>query len=194
MNKKELIALITGTFFLLLILFSIVTTFLGIVPFLFSKRLVDYAGIFLIITVLCFVYFTFSFLNGREDINRKLSAAVKTLCVAISAVCILFGAVLTLFMSEDLMKRNVSPDKKYEAYVVSDETFGGWNVTVYKRCGLFFKQQSGSLYVEDMADEHGDIKILWEDDSCGICYEYYPEFSSDETKQKTQKIYFDEGK
>lgn len=194
MNRKELISLITGTIFLFLIVFSAVTTLLGIIPFLFSKRLIDYAGIFLIISVLSFAYFTFSFLEGRESVSKRLIIAVKSVCVIFSIIFVLIGAVLTLFMSENLIKRNVSPDKKYEAYVCSDETFGGWNITVYERRAPFFKSQTGSLYVEDMADPDGDIKFIWENDSCGIQYEYYPDFDSDETQTKTQKIYYDEGK
>lgn len=195
MNRKEIAALLIGTVFLLIIIFAIALTFLGLIPFLFSKKLIDYVGIFLIISVISFAYSAFSLADGREEsIGGKAVIAIKVFSVFFTIVFILAGTAITFFLSENLVKRNVSPDKKYEIYVEADSVFGGWNVTVYKRHTPFFKTQMNSVYIDDMADENGEIGLEWDSDNCSISYDYYPDYTSEDTKTITQRIYFNSGK
>lgn len=194
MNRKEIILLLTGTFFLLLIVFAIATTALGLIPFLFSKQLVDYIGVFFIISVFSFTFLTFSLFKGREDRIRKgIRVLIKSVCVVLSVVFVFAGIVLTLVMNDPLIKRSVSPDKKYELYIESDELFGDWSATVYKKSFASFKTVKNSVYIEKMYDSNGEIKIEWEDDGCKVSYEYSEDYETQED-ETPYKIYFDGGK
>ncbi len=192
MNRKEIISLLVGTAFLLLIIFALVTSFMGVIPFLFSKKLVDYIGVFLIISVVCFTFLIFSLFEGREErINGKLRVAVKTVSVILSVVFIAVGIFITMFMREDLVKRSVSPDKDYELYIVRDDTFGGLDATLYKRRFASFKSRADSVYIEDMADFDGEVGVEWTDDGCKLSYEYYPDFETSEAQTSYRTLYFD---
>lgn len=194
MNRKEIILLLTGTFFLLLIIFSIATTAIGLIPFLFSKKLIDYIGIFLIISAFSFAILTFSLFEGREErIKKGLRIFIKSVCVVLSIIFAFTGIVLTLFLNNSLIKRSVSPDKKYELYIEDDDLFGGWDVTVYKRRFPSFKTYVNSDYVEKMYDSNGEIKVEWEDDGCRLIYEYLEGYETQE-EENSFKIYFDSGK
>lgn len=191
MNRKEIILLLTGTFFLLLIIFAIATTAIGLIPFLFSKQLIDYIGVFLIISVFSFAFLTFSLFQGREDrIKKSLRIFVKSVCVVLSLVFVFVGIALTFIINKSLIKRAVSPDKKYELYIESDDLFGGWDVTVYKRSILSFKTCVNSDYIEEMYDSNGDIKVEWESDGCRLSYEYSGDYEIQED-ETSFKIYFD---
>lgn len=193
MNRKEIILLLTGTFFLLMIIFAIVFEFLGFIPFIFSNELIDYIGVFLIISVLSFAFLTFSLFEGREDrINKKLRVLIKSVCVVFSVIFVFIGVVLTSFMHEKLVKRSVSPDKKYELYIVEDNTFGGLDATVYKRLFASVKSYVNSDFLNNSdADLNVEINVKWEDDCCKLTYDHPTDYETEET-ETLAVLYFDD--
>lgn len=189
MTKKEIASLLIGTVFLLLVVFTVISSFIGIIPFISSKGMYEYMGLFLIAAALCFSYFTFSFFSPRDGLPEKLAVAVRIAATILSILFIVIGIFLTKLFKSELVKRSVSPDKSYELiadYQKSDEV---WNVNVYKRHPLGIKTIEDSSRIYDMAEVDGKIDVQWNADGCSISYEAY-EYEQDEAKLVSEIFYF----
>lgn len=190
MTKKEMSALIVGTIFLFVIIVSLLFTAINIIPFVLSKPLAYYSGLFVAVSTICFGYFAFSFVGGREERLGKAGViSIKIISVVLSLIIVFASVALTMFLMVDkLVKREISPDKKYEVFITESDMFDDWTATVYKRHSIFFKSELNSETVHDYID--GNANISWEDDCCKVTFDYYTDENGEE-KPISTKIYFD---
>lgn len=70
-------------------------------------------------------------------------------------------------------KKATSDDKRHTIIVDSEPGSGEWNMTVYRRYSFSYVRSRKRKKVVDMADENGDIDVVWTDGGCLVSYKAY---------------------
>ncbi len=197
MRTAEKIFLGLGTVSFILMLADLLLEVFSASLFLGSKRLVSYIGILIIIcavsfTVLCFLVIKNH--RGRFK-NKGTRIFLRVISVILCVMLCLSGLVADGILYTDTVKKDTSADKRHTIIIDSEPGSGEWNMTVYRRYSPFLMSARGNgKKVVDMADENGDIDVVWTDDGCLVSYKAYKTdaTSVDDTETVTLRFYYNE--
>ena len=165
--------------------------------FIGSKRLVSYIGILIIVcavsfTVLCFLVVK----NHRGRFKGKGTRIfLRVLSIIICIMLCLAGLTIDGILYTDTVKKATSDDKRHTIIIDSEPGSGEWNMTVYRRYSPFLMSARGNgKKVVDMADENGDIDVVWIDGGCLVSYKAYKTdaTSVDDTETVTLRFFYNE--
>ena len=197
MRTEEKVFFGIGTASFLLMLFDLLFEVFSASLFIGSKRLISYIGILIIVyavsfTVLCFLVVK----NHRGRFKSKGTRIfLRVLSIIICIMLCLAGITIDGILYTDTVKKATSDDKRHTIIIDSEPGSGEWNMTVYRRYSPFLMSARGnSKNVVDMADENGDIDIVWTDDGCLVSYKAYKTdaTSIDDIETVTLRFYYNE--
>lgn len=107
----------------------------------------------------------------------------------------LAGITIDGILYTDTVKKATSDDKRHTIIIDSEPGSGEWNMTVYRRYSPFLMSARGNgKKVVDMADENGDIDVVWIDGGCLVSYKAYKTdaTSVDDTETVTLRFFYNE--
>ncbi len=197
MRTSEKIFLWLGTVSFILILADLLLEVFSLSLFLGSKRLVSYIGILIIICAVSFTVLCFLVIKNHRDRfkNKGTRIFLRAISVILCVMLCLAGLVADGILYTDTVKKDTSADKRHTIIIDSEPSSGEWNMTVYRRYSPFLMSARGNgKKVVDMADENGDIDVVWTDDGCLVSYKTYKTdaTSVDDTETVTLRFYYNE--
>lgn len=197
MRTEEKVFFGIGTASFLLMLSDLLLEVFSASLFIGSKRLISYIGILIIVcavsfTVLCFLVVK----NHRGRFKSKGTRIfLRVLSIIICIMLCLAGITIDGILYTDTVKKATSDDKRHTIIIDSEPGSGEWNMTVYRRYSpfLMFARGNGKKVV-DMADENGDIDVVWIDGGCLVSYKAYKTdaTSVDDTETVTLRFFYNE--
>ena len=197
MQAEEKVFFGIGTASFLLMLSDLLLEVFSASLFIGSKRLVSYIGILIIIcavsfTVLCFLVVK----NHRGRFKSKGTRIfLRVLSIIICIMLCLAGITIDGILYTDTVKKATSDDKRHTIIIDSEPGSGEWNMTVYRRYSpLLMTARGNGKKVVDMADENGDIDVVWTDGGCLVSYKAYKTdaTSVDDTETVTLRFFYNE--
>lgn len=192
MRKRYAWLIISSAVILLFLITCAVLAFFGIEVFIFAVKFTEFAGLLTAVMIILLTVFGVMFLSSRkESLPLWLVRALQVSGILLAVLFTLAGLAVSSFLSEKTVNRIVSDDRRHEIIVQEDETFGGYNVTLYKRTGPVFKQEKKNFYIGDLAGEPDEISVVWYDSGCDVVYMRYPDYSdSPDPVEFTQRIFY----
>lgn len=197
MRTEEKVFFGIGTASFLLMLSDLLLEVFSASLFIGSKRLISYIGILIIVcavsfTVLCFLVVK----NHRGRFKSKGTRIfLRVLSIIICIMLCLAGITVDGILYTDTVKKATSDDKRHTIIIDSEPGSGEWNMTVYRRYSPFLMSARGNgKKVVDMADEDGDIDVVWTDGGCLVSYKAYKTdaTSIDDTETVTLRFFYNE--
>lgn len=197
MRTEEKVFFGIGTASFLLMLSDLLLEVFSASLFIGSKRLISYIGILIIVcavsfTVLCFLVVK----NHRGRFKSKGTRIfLRVLSIIICIMLCLAGITIDGILYTDTVKKATSDDKRHTIIIDSEPGSGEWNMTVYRRYFPFLMSARGNgKKVVDMADENGDIDVIWTDGGCLVSYKAYKTdaTSVDDTETVTLRFFYNE--
>lgn len=197
MRTEEKVFFGIGTASFLLMLSDLLLEVFSASLFIGSKRLISYIGILIIVcavsfTVLCFLVVK----NHRGRFKSKGTRIfLRVLSIIICIMLCLAGITIDGILYTDTVKKATSDDKRHTIIIDSEPGSGEWNMTVYRRYSPFLMSARGKgKKVVDMADENGDIDVVWTDGGCLVSYKAYKTdaTSVDDTETVTLRFFYNE--
>lgn len=197
MQAEEKVFFGIGTASFLLMLSDLLLEVFSASLFIGSKRLISYIGILIIVcavsfTVLCFLVVK----NHRSRFKSKGTRIfLRVLSIIICIMLCLAGITIDGILYTDTVKKATSDDKRHTIIIDSEPGSGEWNMTVYRRYAPFLMSARGNgKKVVDMADENGDIDVVWTDGGCLVSYKAYKTdaTSVDDTETVTLRFFYNE--
>ncbi len=197
MRTEEKVFFGIGTVSFLLMLSDLLLEVFSASLFIGSKRLISYIGIFIIVcavsfTVLCFLVVK----NHRGRFKSKGTRIfLRVLSIIICIMLCLAGITIDGILYTDTVKKATSDDKRHTIIIDSEPGSGEWNMTVYRWYSPFLMSARGNgKKVVDMADENGDIDVVWIDGGCLVSYKAYKTdaTSVDDTETVTLRFFYNE--
>lgn len=197
MRTEEKVFFGIGTASFLLMLSDLLLEVFSASLFIGSKRLISYIGILIIVcavsfTVLCFLVVK----NHRGRFKSKGTRIfLRVLSIIICIMLCLAGITIDGILYTDTVKKATSDDKRHTIIIDSEPGSGEWNMTVYRRYSPFLMSARGNeKKVVDMADENGDIDVVWTDGGCLVSYKAYKTdaTSVDDTETVTLRFFYNE--
>ena len=197
MRTEEKVFFGIGTASFLLMLSDLLLEVFSASLFIGSKRLISYIGILIIVcavsfTVLCFLVVK----NHRGRFKSKGTRIfLRVLSIIICIMLCLAGITIDGILYTDTVKKATSDDKRHTIIVDSEPGSGEWNMTVYRRYSPFLMSaRANGKKVVDMADENGDIDVIWTDGGCLVSYKAYKTdaTSVDDTETITLRFFYNE--
>lgn len=197
MRTEEKVFFGIGTASFLLMLSDLLLEVFSASLFIGSKRLISYIGILIIVcavsfTVLCFLVVK----NHRGRFKSKGTRIfLRVLSIIICIMLCLVGITIDGILYTDTVKKATSDDKRHTIIIDSEPGSGEWNMTVYRRYSPFLMSARGNVKkVVDMADEDGDIDVVWTDGGCLVSYKAYKTdaTSIDDTETVTLRFFYNE--
>ena len=176
MRTEEKVFFGIGTASFLLMLSDLLLEVFSASLFIGSKRLVSYIGILIIICAVSFTTFCFLVVkNHRGRFKSKVARIfLRVLSIIICIMLCLAGLTIDGILYTDTVKKATSDDKRHTIIIDSEPGSGEWNMTVYRRYSPFLMSARGNgKKVVDMADENGDIDVVWTDGGCLVSYKAY---------------------
>ena len=197
MRTAEKIFLGLGTASFILMLADLLLEVFSASLFIGSKRLVSYIGILIIIWAVSFTVLCFLVTKNHAGRFRHKGTRIflRVLSVILCVMLCLAGLVADGILYTDTVKKDTSADKRHTIIIDSEPGSGEWNMTVYRRYSPFLMSARGnSKNVVDMADENGDIDVVWTDDGCLVSYKAYKTdaTSINDTETVTLRFYYNE--
>ena len=192
MGKKYAWLIITSAVILFFIITCFVLAFFGVEVFILAHKFTEFIGILSAVMFICLCIVIFMYLNSRkEQLPKGLVIGLKIGCVFFTVLFSFIGLAVSSFLGEKTVNRIISEDKRHEIVMQEDETFGGYNITLYKRTGPMFKQEKRNFYIDDLAGEPDSISVIWYDDGCDVSYMRYPDMAdSPEPEEFVQRLYY----
>ena len=169
MRTEEKVFFGIGTASFLLMLSDLLLEVFSASLFIGSKRLVSYIGILIIVCAVSFTVFCFLVVkNHRGRFKSKVARIfLRVLSIIICIMLCLAGLTIDGILYTDTVKKATSDDKRHTIIIDSEPGSGEWNMTVYRRYSPFLMSARGNgKKVVDMADENGDIDVVWTDGGC----------------------------
>ena len=197
MRTEEKVFFGIGTASFLLMLSDLLLEVFSASLFIGSKRLISYIGILIIVcavsfTVLCFLVVK----NHRGRFKSKGTRIfLRVLSIIICIMLCLVGITIDGILYTDTVKKATSDDKRHTIIIDSEPGSGEWNMTVYRQYSPFLMSARGNgKKVVDMADEDGDIDVVWTDGGCLVSYKAYKTdaTSIDDTETVTLRFFYNE--
>ena len=192
MRTEEKVFFGIGTASFLLMLSDLLLEVFSASLFIGSKRLVSYIGILIIICAVSFTTFCFLVVkNHRGRFKSKVARIFLRVCIMLC----LAGLTIDGILYTDTVKKATSDDKRHTIIVDSEPGSGEWNMTLYRRYSPFLMSARGNgKKVVDMADENGDIDVVWTDGGCLVSYKAYKTdaTSVDDTETVTLRFFYNE--
>ena len=197
MRTEEKVFFGIGTASFLLMLSDLLLEVFSASLFIGSKRLISYIGILIIVcavsfTVLCFLVVK----NHRGRFKSKGTRIfLRVLSIIICIMLCLVGITIDGILYTDTVKKATSDDKRHTIIIDSEPGSGEWNMTVYRRYPPFLMSARGNgKKVVDMADENGDIDVVWTDGGCLVSYKAYKTdaTSVNDTETVTLRFFYNE--
>lgn len=197
MRTEEKVFFGIGTASFLLMLSDLLLEVFSASLFIGSKRLISYIGILIIVcavsfTVLCFLVVK----NHRGRFKSKVARIfLRVLSIIICIMLCLAGLTIDGILYTDTVKKATSDDKRHTIIIDSEPGSGEWNMTAYRRYSPFLMSARGNgKKVVDMADENGDIDVVWTDGGCLVSYKAYKTdaTSVDDTETVTLRFFYNE--
>ena len=197
MRTEEKVFFGIGTASFLLMLSDLLLEVFSASLFIGSKRLISYIGILIIVcavsfTVLCFLVVK----NHRGRFKSKGTRIfLRVLSIIICIMLCLAGITVDGILYTDTVKKATSDDKRHTIIIDSEPDSGEWNMTDYRRHSTFLMSARGNgKKVVDMADENGDIDVVWTDGGCLVSYKAYKTdaTSVDDTETVTLRFFYNE--
>lgn len=197
MRTEEKVFFGIGTASFLLMLSDLLLEVFSASLFIGSKRLISYIGILIIVcavsfTVLCFLVVK----NHRGRFKSKGTRIfLRVLSIIICIMLCLAGITIDGILYTDTVKKATSDDKRHTIIIDSEPGSGEWNMTVYRLYSPFLMSARGNgKKVVDMADENGDIDVVWIDGGCLVSYKAYKTdaTSVNDTETVTLRFFYNE--
>ena len=197
MRTEEKVFFGIGTASFLLMLSDLLLEVFSASLFIGSKRLISYIGILIIVcavsfTVLCFLVVK----NHRGRFKSKGTRIfLRVLSIIICIMLCLVGITIDGILYTDTVKKATSDDKRHTIIIDSEPGSGEWNMTVYRRYSpVLMSARGNGKKVVDMADENGDIDVVWTDGGCLVSYKAYKTdaTSVNDTETVTLRFFYNE--
>ena len=197
MRTEEKVFFGIGTASFLLMLSDLLLEVFSTSLFIGSKRLVSYIGILIIICAVSFTTFCFLVVKNHRGRFKSEVARIflRVLSIIICIMLCLAGLTIDGILYTDTVKKATSDDKRHTIIIDSEPGSGEWNMTVYRRYSPFLMSARGTgQKVVDMADENGDIDVVWTDGGCLVSYKAYKTdaTSVDDTETVTLRFFYNE--
>lgn len=192
MTRRHSVLIILSAILLFIIILCPVLAFFGLEVFVFGVKFTSFIGFLAVAFLALTAVILISFINEKkETLPGWTTVLFKSLIIFFTVVFGFACLLISSFFSERILTRVISDDRRHEITVEEDETFGGYNVTLYKRSGPMLKTERRNFYIDDLAGDTDDISVVWYDDSCDISYMHYPDYSdSPEPVEITQRLFY----
>ncbi|HRL87602.1 MAG TPA: hypothetical protein PLB03_06460, partial [Candidatus Fimenecus sp.] len=176
MRTEEKVFFGIGTASFLLMLSDLLLEVFSASLFIGSKRLISYIGILIIVCAVSFTVLCFLVVKNHRGRFKSKGARIflRVLSIIICIMLCLAGITIDGILYTDTVKKATSDDKRHTIIIDSEPGSGEWNMTVYRRYSPFLMSARGNgKKVVDMADENGDIDVVWTDGGCLVSYKAY---------------------
>ena len=197
MQAEEKVFFGIGTASFLLMLSDLLLEVFSASLFIGSKRLVSYIGILIIVcavsfTVLCFLVVK----NHRGRFKSKVARIfLRVLSIIICIMLCLAGITIDGILYTDTVKKATSDDKSPYYYNRQRTGLGRMEYDRLQTILPFsYVARGNGKKVVDMADENGDIDVVWTDGGCLVSYKAYKTdaTSVDDTETVSLRFFYNE--